>query len=117
MNVISASAANEVSFIEVDGELRAPHDARWIKLLRDIVESRAHGLGVDLRGCSHIDQHCLEALLAAAVTLRLNGGTGVAVVTLPGSDLRRRIEHFGDGQLPSYDSARAAIRALVPKRS
>jgi anti-anti-sigma factor len=107
--------AEHLRFIAVEGELRGDN-SRWAALLRGIVEQRFEGIAVDLRGCQRIDAPCVEALLAAAATIKARGGAGVALVTLPGSKLDRRLPLLVGDELPVCDSTEAAAIALGERR-
>jgi anti-anti-sigma factor len=103
-------------FINVEGELQEANGERWFGLLRGAVEQRAEGIAVDLRGCRSLDDHCLDKLVAAAATLKARGGTGVAVVTLPGSALARRLRRLAADELAICDSTQAALTELGERR-
>jgi anti-anti-sigma regulatory factor len=85
---------------------------RWRALLRGLIAGRAKGVVVDLRGCRAIDDHCLGALLATGATMKVGGGSGVALVTTPGSVFSEELRQYADGEMPSYGSAQAALLAL-----
>ncbi len=104
--------ANDVVLIEVEGELRDSTRERWFALLRGVVGRHAQGMVIDLRGCRGIDEDCVEALLAAAATIRARGGGGASLLTLPGALLTQRIRHrIGDEVRmdASLDSAVLAV--------
>jgi anti-anti-sigma factor len=103
-------------FIDVEGELEEANGERWFGLLRGAVEQRAEGIAVDLRGCRNLDDHCLDRLVAAAATLKARGGTGAAVVTLPGSALARRLRRLAADELAICDSTQAALMVLGERR-
>jgi anti-sigma B factor antagonist len=107
--------AEHLRFIAVEGELRGSN-SRWTALLRGVVEQRFEGIAIDLRGCQSIDAPCVEALLAAAATIKARGGAGVALVTLPGSKLDRRLRLLVGDELPVCDSTDAAGTALGERR-
>ena len=67
--------------------------------MRGVVEQRTEGMVVDLRGCRGIDADCLEALLAAAATMKGRGGADAALVMLPGSELAKRLGRLAGEKL------------------
>jgi anti-anti-sigma factor len=109
-------AADHLRVVEVEGDLSGAAGQRWTTLLRGAVEQRAEGIAVDLRGCDAIDGHCLEALLAAAATLKARGGSGVVLVMRPGSPLSRDVRLLAGEELAILDTADAALLALGHRR-
>jgi anti-anti-sigma factor len=105
-----------LKFVDVNGELLGAASRRWSGLLSGAIEERAEGIVVDLRGCGGIDPDALKALLAAAATLKARGGSGVALVLLPGSSLAQRLRLLAGDELRICDSAGAALRALGNRR-
>ncbi len=99
-------------FVEVEGELQGPSTQRWTGLLRGIVQQRAEGMAVDLRGCRDIDADCLDALLAASATMKARGGSGAVLVMWPGSELAGRLGRLTGDELLTYVSVDAALNAL-----
>ena len=107
--------ADHLRVIAVEGELRES-SGRWADLVHAAVEQGTEGIAVDLRGCRRIDSPCVEALLAAAATIKARGGSGVAVVTLPGSMLDRRLRMLVGDELPVRDTPEAAAHELGERR-
>jgi anti-anti-sigma factor len=103
-------------FIVVEGELEEANGERWFGLLRGAVEQRAEGIAVDLRGCRSLDDHCLDRLVAAAATVKARGGTGVAVVAMPGSELAGRLRRLAADELAVCDTLQAAVAVLGERR-
>ena len=103
---------DHIMFVEVEGELCGGASHRWSGLLRGVVQRRAEGIAIDLRGCRELDEHCLGVLLAAAEAMKARGGSGVALVMLPGSELGTRLRRLAGERLPIYDSAKAALVGL-----
>lgn len=98
--------------VEVEGELHGPASQRWSGLMRGLLKQRTAGIVVDLRGCRGIDADCLDALVAAAATMKARGGSGAALVMLPGSELTKRLGRLVGEELPIHSSVGAALRAL-----
>ena len=115
LRLLPLDGTEPIGFVEVEGDLRTGGD-RWTELLRQIVEDGVTGLAVDLRGCAGIDHHSLNALLAASATLVVKGGNGAAIITLPGSELQRRIQDLAGHALAVHHGANDAIRALRVRR-
>lgn len=115
LRIYPMDGAEHLRFIAIEGKLRGS-GSRWPGLLRGVVEQRFEGIAVDLRGCRSIDAAAVEALLAAAATINARGGSGVALVTLPGSKVDRQLRLLVGGELPVYDSTDAAARALGARR-
>ena len=99
-----------LQLIDVAGALGAGGVTRWSSLLHGAIDDGATGITVDLRSCTGIDATCLTVLLAAATSLRTLGGTGVSLVTFPGSPVARRVGAIDE--LPAYDSAAKALDSL-----
>jgi anti-anti-sigma factor len=98
--------------VEVEGELHGPSSQRWSGLMRGVLKQRAAGIVVDLRGCRGIDADCLEALVSAAATVKARGGSGAALVMLPGSELANRLGRLVGEELLIHSSVDDALRAL-----
>jgi anti-anti-sigma factor len=115
LRMYPVQGAEHLRFIAVEGELWGSN-SRWAALLRGIVEQRFEGIVVDLRGCQRIDAPCVEALLAAAATIKARGGSGIALVTLSGSKLDRRLRLLVGDEMPVCDGTEAAAQALGERR-
>src|SRR4051812_18530289 len=98
--------------VEVEGELHGPASQRWFGLMRGLLKQRTAGIVVDLRGCRGIDADCLEALVAAAATMKARGGSGAALVMLPGAELTKRLGGLVGEELLIHSSVGAALGAL-----
>ena len=112
LRLSSVDAFEHLMFVEVEGELHEATGQRWAALLRGALEQRAEGIAVDLRGCSGVDAHSLQQLLAAAKALRARGGSGVALVLLPGSALAQRLRLLAGDELPICHSTPTALATL-----
>jgi anti-sigma B factor antagonist len=115
LRIYPVEGIEHLRFIAVEGELRES-SSRWADLLRGVVAQRAEGIVVDLRGCRSIDSACVEGLLAAAATIKAHGGSGIGLVTMPGSELDRRLRLLVGHELPMSDSADTAARGLGGRR-
>ena len=116
LRLSSVDRFEHLMVVEVEGELHEATGQRWAALLRGALEQRAEGIAVDLRGCSGVDAHSLRRLLEAARTLKGRGGSGVALVLLPGSALAQRLGLLATDELAICNSTTAALAALGERR-
>jgi anti-anti-sigma factor len=63
-----------------------------------------------------MDDHSLQQLLAAAETLKAQGGSGVSLVLFPGSALAQRLRPLTGDELPICDSTTTALAALGERK-
>jgi anti-anti-sigma regulatory factor len=112
LNLVAATPGGRLMLVDVEGELDAGAASRWGDLLNRTITDGATGIAVDLRSCPVIDPSCLAVLHQAAVALKESGGPGISLIATPSSLPARAMGGAASQELPTYSTAREALRSL-----
>ncbi|MGH2974698.1 MAG: hypothetical protein ACRDLL_07515 [Solirubrobacterales bacterium] len=109
---VGSITAGGLTLLDVKGELDAPALRSWRGFVDSAITGGVTGVAVDLRGCGAIEYGCLYVLVTGSAELKARGGSGINLVTVPGSALERSVRAATAKQLPTHSSARKALQSL-----